>query len=329
MCEAVDGYGAVTDVHVHIVPSWYLDHLRARRGDPAAASALPWLEPFAGYDVDALVREMDAAGIDVGWVSLPPPGAVNDASEGAVVPGCGSATELNRRLFETASTFPDRLRAVPLLPMSGGQPSEAAAADAVAAGACAMIAHLTAHGPALDDPLFRPALRVLADHGVTLHIHPGIEPISPLFDGWGLNAALSAPVISTVAAARLIVSGTLDELPHLRLIVAHLGGTLPFLLQRLTEQARSQAAHDVSTYLHRQFHVDSAAFDPDALHCTAAVLGLDRILLGSDAPFRGGVIRGIQSVRAALSASDASRVLSRNLTSLTCADRPADGPRAK
>jgi aminocarboxymuconate-semialdehyde decarboxylase len=321
--QAANGGRDVTDVHVHVVPSWYLDHLQTWRGHPAAASALPWLEPFAGYNADALVRDMDAAGIDVCWVSLPPPGAVDDAGES----GRGLGPELNRRLTDAAAAYPERLRAVPLLPMSGGRRSEAAAADAIAAGACAMIAHLGAQGPALDNPLFRSALRLLADHGVALHIHPGIEPIHPLFDGWGLNAALSAPVITTVAAARLIVSGTLDELPHLRLIVAHLGGTLPFLLQRLTEQARSDATHDVSTYLRRQFHVDSAAFDPAALGCTAAVLGVDRILLGSDAPFRGGVARGIQSIRAALSTSDSSRVLSENLAALTDTEPTIKGAR--
>lgn len=312
---AADEGHEVTDVHVHIVPSWYLDHLRQWSGNPAAASALPWLEPFGGYDADALVLDMDAAGIDVCWVSLPPPGAVDDLDDLAgSEPGQGP--DLDRRLTETVAAHPGRLRAVPLLPMGGGPRSEAAAADAVATGACAMIAHLTAHGPALDDPVFRPALRLLADHGVALHIHPGIEPIHPSFDGWGLNAALSAPVSTTVAAARLIVSGTLDELPRLRLILAHLGGTLPFLLQRLSEQARSDAVHDVPTYLRRQFHFDSASFDPAAICCTAAVVGLDRIVLGSDAPFRGGVARGIESVRAALSTGDASRVLSGNLADM-------------
>jgi len=307
----------VTDVHVHVVPTWYVDHLRACREHPAAATALPWLEPFAGYDADSLVQDMDAAGIDVCWVSLPPPGAVDEALES----GRGPGPTLNRRLTDSLSEYPKRLRPVPLLPMCGGALGEAAAADAIAAGAVAMIAHLTARGPALDDPLFRPALRLLADHGVALHVHPGIEPINPMFEGWGLNAALSAPVISTVAAARLIVSGALDELPHLQVIVAHLGGALPFLLQRLNEQARSDARHDVSVYLRRQFHVDSASFDPAAIGCTAAVLGIDRILLGSDAPFRGGVVRGIQSIRTALSASDASLVLSENLATMG-----GDGP---
>ncbi|GAB3976761.1 amidohydrolase family protein [Actinoallomurus acanthiterrae] len=296
----------MTDVHTHLVTSPYLDYLRLHGDHPAAAASLPWLENTE-FDSDALLYAMDAAGVDVSWVSYPPPGVIEEREELAL----RRARELNERLALATTRHSDRLRPVSLLPMPHTEACQEVLAgmrdDAVAA-----VVHLHAANPPLDAVEVRPLLRDLADRRTPLIVHPGVEPLGPLFEGWGLGSALSAPVITTATAVRLIVSGALDEVPHLELILCHLGGVLPLVLQRLEDQAVSEAAHGIRHYLRRQVRFDSVAFDGHALRCAAAVFGVDRIVLGSDTPFRGPQQRAVEAVQSAFG-PNSQDVLARNL----------------
>ena len=102
---------------------------------------------------------------------------------------------------------------------------------------------------------------------------------------------------STAGAARFMLSGMLDRVPELIVIVPHLGGTLPCLAQRLVDQnGRGEAEHDILHYLETRIWLDSCSYHPPALKCAIETVGLDRILLGSDYPFRGSVARAVEDV---------------------------------
>ena len=58
--------------------------------------------------------------------------------------------------------------------------------------------------------------------------------------GHALFLALGFPFETTVSVSRLIVTGTLDQVPDLKLLVAHAGAALPSLIGRLD----SCVAHD-------------------------------------------------------------------------------------
>ena len=102
---------------------------------------------------------------------------------------------------------------------------------------------------------------------------------------------------STAGAARFMLSGMLDRLPDLIVIVPHLGGTLPYLAQRLVDQnGRGEAEHNILEYLQTRIWLDSCSYHPPALKCALETVGPDRILLGSDYPFRGSVARAVDDV---------------------------------
>lgn len=281
----------LTDVHTHLVAPRYLDYLRSQAAQAAVAASLPWLEDVK-YGSDALLREMDAAGVDASWVSFPPPGVVEDSEQDAL----RHALELNELLAEQLDRYRDRLKAVPLLPVPHPHACEEVLAQ-VGTEIPAVIVYVQVSGPQLEAASFRPVLRGVANLGVPLLIHPGVEPIGPMLRGWGLGSALSAPVATTAAVVRLIASGTLDDVEHLEMILCHLGGVLPLVLKRLEDQLRSEAAHDIRHYLRRRIRFDSAVFDMDALRYGASVFGADRIVLGSDAPFRDGIQRAAELFR--------------------------------
>ncbi|KAF3059904.1 putative uracil-5-carboxylate decarboxylase protein [Daldinia childiae] len=51
--------------------------------------------------------------------------------------------------------------------------------------------------------------------------------------GHVLPLALGFPMETTIAVARMYLAGVFDQVPELRLILAHSGGTLPFLAGRI------------------------------------------------------------------------------------------------
>ena len=75
-----------------------------------------------------------------------------------------------------------------------------------------------------------------------------------------LADSLGAMFSSTAGAARFMLSGMLDRLPDLIVIVPHLGGTLPYLAQRLVDQnGRGGAEHNILEYLQTRIWLDSCS----------------------------------------------------------------------
>ena len=82
----------------------------------------------------------------------------------------------------------------------------------------------------------------------------------------------------------------LERHPRLRLILAHSGGTLPFLAGRLDactrvdENARRNLRKPFSEYL-RMMYYDGVAYHAPAVRCALDLVGPERIMFGTDHPF--------------------------------------------
>jgi aminocarboxymuconate-semialdehyde decarboxylase len=103
-------------------------------------------------------------------------------------------------------------------------------------------------GNGLDHENVREVLEAVADEGYVAFLHPhyGVGNEHYADTGHALFLALGFPFETTVAVSRLIVSGTLDKIPNLKLLVAHAGAALPGLIGRLD----SCVAHDHGKYQH-------------------------------------------------------------------------------
>jgi predicted TIM-barrel fold metal-dependent hydrolase len=85
-----------------------------------------------------------------------------------------------------------------------------------------------------------------------------------------------------------------DEAPDLKLIVAHIGGVIPYLKGRIESYATPypvvpvpeapRLAHPVDHYL-RKLYVDTVCYHIEALECCYKVLGSKQMLYGTDHPF--------------------------------------------
>ena len=89
--------------------------------------------------------------------------------------------------------------------------------------------------------------------------------------------------------ASLILEGVLDELPGLKIVIAHGGGFLPHYFGRLDRNFRNRPgsarniAKPPSEYL-RDFHLDTCVYDPAVLAVLVERIGVDRLVLGTDYP---------------------------------------------
>jgi predicted TIM-barrel fold metal-dependent hydrolase len=95
---------------------------------------------------------------------------------------------------------------------------------------------------------------------------------------------------TSIAVARLILRGALERHPGLKLLIAHAGGTLPYLAGRLDSCVKNDISKDFglpkppSHYL-RQCWYDSIAYHPPALAALTAFADPAKIMFGTDHPF--------------------------------------------
>ena len=102
--------------------------------------------------------------------------------------------------------------------------------------------------------------------------------------GWGYT------VETATLAIRMVLSGVFDKHPKLKIILGHLGETLPFLVWRVdTALARPGAAQEQSSFrdvfCNNFWITTSGNFSNPALLCCVMEMGIDRILFSVDYPF--------------------------------------------
>ena len=87
----------------------------------------------------------------------------------------------------------------------------------------------------------------------------------------------------------MIYDGFFDRYPNLRLIAAHVGGTLPYIVGRMDAcykdmpPCSENISEPPSEYMRRIFY-DSIGFTPEAIQMCLNVGGENRMMFGSDYP---------------------------------------------
>jgi 2,3-dihydroxybenzoate decarboxylase len=148
------------------------------------------------------------------------------------------------------------------------------------------------HGQYLDHPSLHPFWERAEALGAPIYIHP-TDPIapSPALEGVaGLRRATWEWGFETGShALRLVFSGHFDRFPRAKLMLGHLGETLPFLLWRFDSRAKLyniKLAKEPSDYIKQNIVVTTSGMcSAEPLNCTLAALGKDRVMFGADYPF--------------------------------------------
>jgi aminocarboxymuconate-semialdehyde decarboxylase len=116
-----------------------------------------------------------------------------------------------------------------------------------------------------------------------------------------------------VAATRMIFSGLFEEHPGIKLVLLHGGGYLPFYAARSdhTWEVRPETRvaipeHPPSYYMKRLFY-DTMVFQPLYLRHLIEIVGVDRVMLGTDFPFDMGETDPLGLISATDGLSEADR----------------------
>jgi aminocarboxymuconate-semialdehyde decarboxylase len=293
----------IVDTHSHVIPPGVVAAMRA--GDAPDGIALenldgtPWAVHRQGYryplpphfhDLTARLAHMDTTGISEAVVSIAPPLFLYWAD---LAEGVDAARLVNDELARMARDSGGRLSALATLPMR--DPDAAVAELRRAVGELGLRgAEIGPHveGVHLDDFRLRPVLAAAQQLGVPLLVHPYYVGAQPELADFYLTNLLGNPWQTAVCAARLILSGTLDRLPSLDLVLVHGGGHLPYQHGRLDRgyevRPEAQGCRDLPSSYLRRFHYDSLTHDPRALRFLLELVGADRVVFGTDVPFDMG-----------------------------------------
>ncbi len=240
---------------------------------------------------------MDVSGISMQVLSVAGPGAdLLDGEDGIRI-----ARLYNDTIAARIANYPDRFTAFAHLPMRSPQ----AAADELERTVKtynfrgALISGLT-NNEFLDDAKYAPILERAQALDMPIYLHPGIPPETVAeayyknlpgqagqilsIAGWGWHSETALHVL------RLIVSGTFDKYPQLKLIIGHMGEMLPMMMARCDNMFKPGETganqRTISQTLKAQVYITtSGIFTPPPLMAAIATFGIDRILFSVDYPF--------------------------------------------
>lgn len=142
----------------------------------------------------------------------------------------------------------------------------------------------------LDDPANGPFYKKVCEHDIPLFLHPMNWHSYPLVDedpavmrlfGW--------PFDTTIALLRLILSGTMERYPTMKVVTHHLGGGMfPYFSNRFQikfEKLKKNMKQPLSESLNRVYGDTAVDGTAAALPCGHAFFGTERMLFGTDYPF--------------------------------------------
>jgi predicted TIM-barrel fold metal-dependent hydrolase len=243
------------------------------------------------------LRSMDDNGISLQILSVAGAGADILNSKA----GPAFAKQYNDAIAEKIVAYPSRFAAFAHLPMSAPQDAANEMERTIKTHGFkgALINGLT-NDKFLDDPEFAPILQRAELLGVPIYLHPGLPPKAvvdayysdlPKYSGmllsiagWGWHSETAIHVL------RLIISGTFDRYPKLKLIIGHMGEMLPMMMVRCDnafkpEKVGINQRSVIETLREQVFITTSGIFTNPPLMTAIDTFGIDNIMFSVDYPF--------------------------------------------
>jgi aminocarboxymuconate-semialdehyde decarboxylase len=289
----------IFDTHAHFYGETLFRHMAARGAVPKVETrnGERWMVtptsafPLRGGFVSLADRLgwMDSQDIDRQLITFP--GAL-----GPDVLPIGESLDLvrdvNDELAATCRAHPDRFVALAGLPLADYARSAEELHRAVRrlGHVGAIIPSNYFHSLAGIDAL-TPVLEAAEDVGAHLMLHPGQrhdESLAPrAWPDLAMHRASSIELHGgiTHALISLIHSDAMRRYPHITWQVVNLGGTFPFLVERMDHivATRDPSAPRPSAML-GDIMFDCASLGPHALELAVTVFGADRVMFGTDYP---------------------------------------------
>jgi predicted TIM-barrel fold metal-dependent hydrolase len=263
----------------------------------ATAGFMKRMGPLLADITGDRLKTMDENGISVQVLSVTGLGAnLLDAETSPAF-----AKDYNDLLAEKIAGHPDRFKAFAHLPTTNPE----AAADELertvkSYGFVGPLINGLTNNEFLDHPRYAPIFEKAQALDVPIYLHPGLPP-DEVFEayytglpkisgdilsiaGWGWHSETALHTL------RLIVSGTLDKYPRLKLIIGHMGEMLPMMMARCNHAFKPGEAGEnqrsLIDTLHQQVYITtSGLFTLPPLQVAVDTFGIDNVMFSIDYPF--------------------------------------------
>jgi aminocarboxymuconate-semialdehyde decarboxylase len=314
------------DIHAHVVDRRYVDTLvkdLALTSERTASGqtlyrrdgyTFLW-EREDMFDIDGRLRKMDALGIDLRVLSLSTPNVYE--WQGA------QQVEMTRHMNDVTAALvrkhPDRFAGLGSLPLDDIKES-LKELDRITGELelCGVMIGSNVGGLPLNHAKFEPVWAKLDAMRVPVFEHP-MFPANTQHEEFEMPLRIGFVFDTTAAAARLIYSGIFERYPNFPYILAHTGGALLMVLERLDNgyrlfpDCRKHISRLPSEYATKLYY-DTCSFFGPALRMAHELVGADHLLWGSDDPFIGADTSHIEKLP--LPAADKAKILGGNAARL-------------
>ena len=250
-------------------------------------------------DVNQRLEDMDRVGIDVEVISLSTPNVF--FTDGAHQPAV--ARMINDAYAELIATHPKRFKGFASIPMDA--PDAALnelhrVIDELKLNGVILLSNIG--GKPLTSPEYRPFFAEANRMKLCIFLHPMLPAQSDAFREYVLGPIIGFPFDTSLAVARMCYDGMFAEFPEIRWIIGHLGGAIPYLMERMDNgyrdfpECRAKIDQLPSSYLKRLYY-DTVSFSPHTLTMVRNMVGADHMVMGSDYPhLLGSIDRAVSSI---------------------------------
>jgi len=320
------------DIHTHYYPEIFFQMIRDTPSefsfakDPTGRTIITHRGArFFGItppmtNVEQRLEDMDRVGIDCEVISLSTPNIffADETHQPEV------ARILNDSYADLISRHPNRFKGFASIPMDAPDAAIAElhrAINELQLNGVVLLSNI--RGRALTSSVYRPFFEEVNRMKVCIFLHPMLPANPEPFTEYVLGPLVGFPFDTTLAVARMCFAGMLRELPDIRWVIGHLGGAVPYLMERLDSGYRDFAECRVnidqppSTYL-KKLYYDTVTFSGHNLRMVRDLVGTEHMLMGSDYPHMlGSIERSVSSIEdLAIPEREKERIFSKSALSI-------------
>ncbi len=286
----------IVDVHTHYYPEGYLEVLKKSEKfkigtdssgrsfiQAQGARIVTLTSPMT--DICERIKAMDDDGVDVAVISLSTPN-IFFAEKSMALDLC---QEANNDLLRLSQVHSRRIVALSSVPLQYPELAVKEMERALGLGMVGVTIGTNINGQPLNLEEFAPFYEAADALECAIFVHPMTPAGVSLMYEYALGPLVGFVFDTTLTAARLAYSGFFVKYPRIKLILAHLGGAVPYLWERLNngyfayEECRRNITERPTEYLRRVYY-DTVSFHEPALMCAYKTVGADHLLMGSDYP---------------------------------------------
>lgn len=291
------------DFHTHHYPLAYLDEIERSPSPACSVTRDPSGRRLVNYagdfnvvadghiDLETRLAEMERTGVDMGVLTLTTPGVhVEERTRGVHL-----AQVVNDAYAEIQRQYAGKFVCLATLPLQDPEASAVELERAVTQlGLKGAMLFANVNGKPIHHREYWPIYETAERLDVPLMIHPTSPPGVEAFQEYRTTALVGFLLDTTLCITLLMFEGVLERYPRIRFVLSHLGGTIPYIAERIDRgyeaypEVRVNIKERPSFYFKRNCYYDTVAFEPRALQFALEFAGPEHVLLGSDYPHQIG-----------------------------------------